>query len=323
MHIQHTADDHRGGRHQRQHHHAQYNKHHAQESLTTRVSKLICAVFLSILFTVGLVTFILWLSLRPHRPRFHIHEFSIPSLAEPNGFSNVHVTYNVTAQNPNLDIGIYYDTMNLTLYYQDQTIAETPLLFPFYQSSKNTAIVYGTLSGPTLRINYARWIQLLAARKQGSVPFRLDVASSIRFKVSAWDSRHHKMHANCEIGVGSNGMLLESDKEKKCPIGITICYVEISVKVHEGGSVVGNKSLVAFCQGRKNSVTEEVVIGGDQQLRGGGVAGDGGLRMTVETVFKYRVLNWKTKIRHMGFEGFVRSGSEGNFSENIYLHKIP
>ncbi|XP_024987906.1 protein NDR1-like [Cynara cardunculus var. scolymus] len=221
MHTQNTADDHRGGRHLRQHHNAQYNKHQAQESLTTRITKLICAVFLSIIFTIGLVMFVLWLSLRPHRPRFHIHEFSIPSLAEPNGLSNVHVTFNVTAQNPNLDIGIYYDTMNLTLYYQDQTIAETPLLFPFYQSSKNTVVVYGTLSGPTLRINYARWIQLLAARKRGSVPFRLDVASSIRFKVSAWDSRRHKMHANCEIGVGSNGMLLESDKEKKCPVYFT------------------------------------------------------------------------------------------------------
>ncbi|KAJ0733267.1 putative Late embryogenesis abundant protein [Helianthus annuus] len=112
-------------------------------------------------------------------------------------------------------------TVNLTLYYRDQVIAQTPLLFPFYQSPKNTAIIYGTLSRPQLKIDNTRWTQFLAARKQGAVPFRLDVASSIRFKVSTWDSRRHKMHANCEIGVGPNGMLLASDKGKKCPVYFT------------------------------------------------------------------------------------------------------
>ncbi|KAI3823893.1 hypothetical protein L1987_05338 [Smallanthus sonchifolius] len=218
IHIQTTPNDHlnRGSLTDRRD--TKYNAHQVQESLTTRVTKLICAVFLSILFTVGLVTFVLWLSLRPHRPRFHIHEFSIPSLAEPNGLSTARVTFNVTARNPNLEIGIYYDTVNLTLYYQDQVIATTPLLFPFYQSPKNTAIIYGKLSGPTLKIDNARWMRFFAARKRGVVPFRLDVASSIRFKVSTWDSRRHKMHANCEIGVGSNGMLLAGDIGKKCPV---------------------------------------------------------------------------------------------------------
>ncbi|PWA93021.1 late embryogenesis abundant (LEA) hydroxyproline-rich glycoprotein family [Artemisia annua] len=226
IHIQNTPDNHinLGGvmdrRQVRRHHNAEYNKHHAKESLTTRVSKLICAVFLGILFIVGLVLFILWLSLRPHRPRFHIHEFSIPSLglADTNGFSTAQGTFNLTARNPNIEIGIYYDTMNLTLYYKDQIIAETPLLFPFYQSPKNTAIIYGTLSGPTLKIDKARWMQFLAARKRGAVSLKLDVASSIRFKVKTWGSRRHKMHANCEIRVGLNGMLLPSDKGKRCPV---------------------------------------------------------------------------------------------------------
>nr|GEV08774.1 NDR1/HIN1-like protein 10 [Tanacetum cinerariifolium] len=203
----------------RRHHNAEYNKHHAKENLTTRVSKLLCAVFLGILFIVGIVLFILWLGLHPHRPRFYIHEFSIPSLglADTNGFSTAQVTLNLTARNLNIEIGIYYDTMNLTLYYKDQTIAETPLLSPFYQFPKNTAIIYGTLSRPTLKIDKARWMQFLAARKCGEVSVKLDAASLIRFKVKTWGSRRHKMHANCEIRVGLNGMLLPSDKGKRCP----------------------------------------------------------------------------------------------------------
>ncbi|KAL4563104.1 hypothetical protein LXL04_027137 [Taraxacum kok-saghyz] len=199
----------------------QYNNHHVKDTLTTRVIKLICAVFLGILFTIALVTFILWITLRPHRPHFHIQDFSILGLGDPNGFPTARITFNMTARNPNLDVGIYYDTMNLTIYYQDQSIAESPLLFPFYQSPRHTAIVYGTLSGPTLKINRARWGHLLAARRRGAVQIKVDVESYIRYKVSAWDGRHHKMHANCEIGVGSNGAILASDKKKKCPVYFT------------------------------------------------------------------------------------------------------
>ncbi|KAL7592617.1 hypothetical protein Lser_V15G32114 [Lactuca serriola] len=221
--VRHNPDDHIDDGHQviTGNHNALYNKHHVKESLTTRITKLICGIFLGILFTVGLATFILWLSLRPHRPRFYIQEFSISNLADPNGFSSARITFNVTARNPNLDIGIYYDTMNLTIYHQDQTIAESPILFPFYQSPKSAHLIYGTLSGPTLRIDRVRWGQLFDARKRGVVPFRVDVASSIRFKVSTWDSRHHKMHANCEIGVGSNGVILRSDEKKRCPVYFT------------------------------------------------------------------------------------------------------
>ncbi|CAK9169906.1 unnamed protein product [Ilex paraguariensis] len=48
--------------------------------------------------------------------------------------------------------------------------------------------------------------------------FRLEVTSSIRFKVSTWNSKHHKMHANCPVGVGPDGLILASYKDKRCPI---------------------------------------------------------------------------------------------------------
>ncbi|KVH96930.1 NDR1/HIN1-like protein 10 [Cynara cardunculus var. scolymus] len=225
--IQFTPDDRLNrphvneGRQLRRHHTARYYVHRVKESLTTRVSKLICSVFLSLLFIVGLITFILWLSLRPHRPRYHIHEFSIPSIAQDNGFATAQATFNVTARNANLNIGIYYDTMHLTLYYQDQNIGEMPLLFPFYQSPKNTTVLYGTFSGSTLVVDTARWTQFVADRMRGMVSFRLEVVTSMRFKVATWESKNHKMHANCLIGVGPDGLLITSYKEKKCRVYFT------------------------------------------------------------------------------------------------------
>ncbi|MFS8025942.1 putative Late embryogenesis abundant protein, LEA_2 subgroup [Helianthus anomalus] len=223
-----TPDDHRnrggynGGPQLQRRHTARYYVHRVKESLTTRVSKLICSVFLSLLFIVGLITFILWLSLRPHRPRFHVHEFSFPSLAQDSGLASAQVTFNVTARNPNLNIGIYYDAMHIILYFQNQNIGEEPALMgAFYQSPKTTTILHGTLSGTKLVVDEARWAQFVAARMRGSVNFRLEVSSAIKFKVAGWESKKHKMHANCEIGVGPDGMLIASYSKPKCPVYFT------------------------------------------------------------------------------------------------------
>ncbi|GKA57041.1 NDR1/HIN1-like protein 26 [Tanacetum coccineum] len=209
------------GRQLKRHHTARYYVHRVKESLTTRVSKLICSVFLSLLFIVGLITFILWLSLRPHRPRFHINEFSIPSITQDNGFASAQAIFNVTMRNSNLNIGIYYDTVHVTLYYQNQNIGGKPLLDPFYQSPKNTTSLIGTLAGTSLVVDQARWAQFVADRMRGFVSFRLEVASAIRFKVATWESKKHTMHANCDIGVGADGMLLPRYAVPKCPVYFT------------------------------------------------------------------------------------------------------
>ncbi|KAL6992710.1 hypothetical protein U1Q18_010824 [Sarracenia purpurea var. burkii] len=205
----------------KRHHTTRYYVHRVRDSLTTRVSKIICSIFLTLFFIVVIITFILWLSLRPHRPRFRIHDFSIPGLAQPNGFQNVQVIFNITARNPNQNIGIHYDAMQVNLYYQDQGIGGTSLLFPFFQPPKNTTVLYGVLSGATLTVNNQRWQQFQADLGQGVVIFRVDITSTIRFKISKWNSKRHKSHANCEVGVGPDGSILASYRDKRCPVYFT------------------------------------------------------------------------------------------------------
>ncbi|KAF5729011.1 protein YLS9-like [Tripterygium wilfordii] len=198
-------------------HTAHYYAHRVRESLTTRVSKVICSIFLSLVLIVGIVIFILWLSLRPHRPRFHIHEFSVPGLGQSTGFKNATITFNVTIRNPNKDMGIYYDSMKGSVYYKDRMIGSTPLLHPFYQKPKNTVIVYKEMSGGNLTVNSHRGND----RGQGSVVFRLDITSTIRFKVSTWHSKRHRLHANCDLEVGPDGNILPTSKDKRCPVYFT------------------------------------------------------------------------------------------------------
>ncbi|XP_015884343.3 NDR1/HIN1-like protein 26 [Ziziphus jujuba] len=203
----------------KRHHTAGYYAHRVRDSLTTQVSKIVCTIFLGLLFIIGLITFILWLSLRPHRPRFHIHEFSVPGLSQDTGFANAQISFNASARNSNHDIGIYYDAMDGAVYYRDQQIGSLPgLLYPFYQDPKNTTLVEGVFSGATLTVSSERWMEFQNDRAHGTVVFRLEMTSRIRFKISTWTSKGHRMHANCEVSVGSDGSILPASKDKRCPV---------------------------------------------------------------------------------------------------------
>ncbi|KAL6201025.1 hypothetical protein ACLB2K_024740 [Fragaria x ananassa] len=203
-------------------HTARYYAHRVKESLTTRVSKLICTIFLALLLVVGMITFILWLSLRPHRPRFHIHQFSVPDLNQATGFENAVISFNASARNANHNIGIYYDSMDGAVYYKDQRIGFiSSLLPPFYQGPKNTTTVDGSFTGASLTVSSQRWLEFMNDRAKGNVVFRLDLTSTIRFKISTWNSKRHRVHANCDIGVGQDGQILATSKDKRCPVYFT------------------------------------------------------------------------------------------------------
>lgn len=144
----------------------------------------------------------------------------MPGLAQPSGFENAQITFNVTARNSNQNIGVYYLSMDGSVYYRNQKIGYTPLLFPFYQGPKNTTVVNGALSGAMLTVSSQRWSELQSDRAygNGSVVFRLELISVIRFKISTWESRRHTMHTTCDVGVGPSGSLLSIYKDKRCPV---------------------------------------------------------------------------------------------------------
>ncbi|KAG8635244.1 hypothetical protein MANES_16G013100v8 [Manihot esculenta] len=202
-------------------HTGRYYAHRVRESLTARVTRLICAIFLTILFFSGIVAFLLLVSLRPHRPRIHIRDFSVRGLGQANGYENAQIIFNVTARNSNHRIGFHCGYMEGSVYYKDQQIGYTLLLDPFYQEPKNTTIMYGVLSGTALTVNSQRWMEFLNDRMLGPAIFRLEITSNIKFKVSTWDSKHHQLHANCIVGVGMVGSILPSYKNKKCPVYFT------------------------------------------------------------------------------------------------------
>ncbi|XP_058071381.1 protein NDR1-like [Magnolia sinica] len=191
-----------------------YYVHRVKESLTTRVSKFLCSCFLGLLFIVGLIAFILWLSLRPHRPRVHVNSFTVTGIAPDNGIQNSIISFNVSIRNPNQNVDIYYDEVDGTVYFREVKIVTVVLLYPFYQPNKNTTFANGTLSLASLSVTDS-WPQIMA---NGTVDFRLELISAIRFKVASWMTRKHRMHADCAVLVGSDGQISPTSKNKRCSL---------------------------------------------------------------------------------------------------------
>lgn len=191
----------------------------------TPPARLICAIFLTPIIALGLIFLILWLGLRPHAPIFHVHEFSVPdfSLGQPDGFQNASVSFNVTARNPNRRVRILYESLDGSVYYKDYQVGSVPLLDSFKQDPKNTTALQRELSGTmmTSAVGNQSWAEFMNDRAQGKVIFGLQFKSVIQYKKSMWDLRHRRMHANCDVGVGLDGLILPDFKGKRCVIHLS------------------------------------------------------------------------------------------------------
>ncbi|VFQ81698.1 unnamed protein product [Cuscuta campestris] len=195
--------------------------HRVKESLATRTTKLVCAIVLGLLAIVTLITFVLWLSLRPHRPRVRVEDFSFPVSSRSGsgpqqGAAAERINFNVTVRNSNQAIGIRYDAVTVAVTYEDQVIGNASFPKRFFQQPKNTTVFAGSMGGAAA-LN--RTAGLVGGASRGLVLFRLEVTSGIRFKVASWwSTKQHRMHAKCMVGVGEDGNILPAYKDKICPL---------------------------------------------------------------------------------------------------------
>ncbi|XP_042383207.1 NDR1/HIN1-like protein 26 [Zingiber officinale] len=197
---------------------ARFSSRRTLESLTSRFAKCLCSVLLSLLLVAGVILFVLWLSLRPHRPRFHLADFAAPGIGDPASLADSAFSFNVTDRNPNQKIGVYYDAMDGSVYYRGRLVASGPVMFPFYQPSKNTTAIAGQVAGVRMPKGSAVAAQLAADAAAGRVELRLELSSIVRFKVRVWDTRQHHLHVECRVVVGSDGRILPESRGIRCSI---------------------------------------------------------------------------------------------------------
>ncbi|XP_010267775.1 PREDICTED: protein NDR1-like [Nelumbo nucifera] len=184
-----------------------------------------CRCCISFIFSAGLTTVFLWLNLHIDHPNYFIQNFQVPPLnLTAHDTRNATIAFNLKLANGNKDKGIYYDEVNIALYYGgiNRTIAlGNTSIPPFYQGHKKKAIKAQTME--------ARRFPLQTALKEVSnnrtVVFQVDLATAVRFKTIWWKTKRHRMSVGGDVHVNREGMTADNkDIELKSSGAEFGCY---------------------------------------------------------------------------------------------------
>ncbi|XP_043696808.1 protein NDR1-like [Telopea speciosissima] len=182
-----------------------------------------CRCCTSFIFTLGLTSLFLWLSLRPSSPAFYIQNFYAPALnttttatataaATDTNTINTTIAINFKIENTNKDKRIYYDALNITLYYRPNlSFSVGNALVPgFRQGHQKKAFKQATVQ--PVEINWEEAVKKVSSN--GIVGFRVDLATNVRYKIIVWTTERHKVRVHADVMVDKQGKQIEKKRIK-------------------------------------------------------------------------------------------------------------
>ncbi|XVF03974.1 hypothetical protein REPUB_Repub05bG0040300 [Reevesia pubescens] len=159
----------------------------------------------SFIFTSGLTALFMWLNLRTSNPKCSIQTLYLPSL---NTTLNITTdpTLNLTLKldNPNKDKGIKYDQLNVTVYdFPNKSHVLGNVSVPgFYQGHKKKATKHGQGTANTS-------VALRAVFENGTGILRVDMTTSVKFKIIFWYTKKHKIRVGADVVVNASGVKID------------------------------------------------------------------------------------------------------------------
>ncbi|XP_058071382.1 protein NDR1-like [Magnolia sinica] len=168
-----------------------------------------------VLFLMGVIALLLWVSLSPKRPTYTIIHLSVPALNGRNttlpvddASMNTTVDFWLEITNPNNESGIYYDDINITIYFDDENVGATTIssFNQGYEKSIRPESVY-----TNRRFSKA----VYRAVSSGTMDLKVGVATKFRNKTWGLKSKHHGMDLQGTVKIGSDGKIYRKNKKVK------------------------------------------------------------------------------------------------------------
>jgi Late embryogenesis abundant protein len=188
------------------------------ESIKKRLLKQLCSFFLSVLFVAAFILFLLWLALRPHRPRFHISSFSTSPFPPPES-SSPSFSVEIVIRNPNRKIEYFFGPIQGSVHYRGDLIGtNTDMGGPLFQPPKNTTIVGARLKGGLITALDSAGMQNDLS-ENAYVELKFILKTTLRFRLSAWETHGARViHVSCNVAVGSDGQIMAESKSRRCSL---------------------------------------------------------------------------------------------------------
>ncbi|XP_037492481.1 protein NDR1 [Jatropha curcas] len=167
-----------------------------------------CRCFCSFTFTLGLTALFMWLSLRPSKPKCFLQQIYIPTL---NQTLNTTLFFELKLENTNKDKGVYYDPVNVTFFDSpNRTHLIGNFTIPkFYQGHKKKAMKPGQINDTRLDRK-----AVLRAVSNGLAVFRVDISTSVRYKILAFATKRHRISVGAYVNISDQGTQVNYNPKK-------------------------------------------------------------------------------------------------------------
>ncbi|KAI4322337.1 hypothetical protein L6164_022042 [Bauhinia variegata] len=159
--------------------------------------RCIAIVILALIVLVGIAVLIIWLVVKPKHLEYSVENASIHdfNLTDANHLY-ANFDFSIRAYNPNSKVSVYYDSVELSVLYEDQTLA-TNAVAPFYQPHKNVTRLQLRLAAQTVALYGSVPKDLRHDKSSGVIELDVWVRARIRFKVGLWKSDHRTLRIFC------------------------------------------------------------------------------------------------------------------------------
>ncbi|KAL5214506.1 hypothetical protein ABZP36_003658 [Zizania latifolia] len=175
-----------------------------------------CWALVALTLLVLFVVLVVWLALRPHKPRFYLQDLSVLCLnvtppASTYLFTTMQAT--VAARNINGRVGIYYDKTDVYAEYKGVAIT-VPTQLPVEYQGHYDQSVWSPFLQSLDHVQLPLYLAVALAQDEtaGYVLIDIRVDGWVRWKVGTWISGHYHLRVNCPAlltvndGKGSYGV---------------------------------------------------------------------------------------------------------------------
>ena len=190
--------------------------HKGCECEKEKVPRRLCWALVALVLLTLFIVLVVWLALRPHKPRFYLQDLSVLCLnvtppASAYLFTTMQAT--VAARNDNGRVGVYYDKVDVYAQYKDVAITVPTRLPVEYQGHYDQSVwspFLQSLDHVVLPPNLA--VALAPDETAGYVLVDIRLAGWVRWKGGTSSSGHYHLRVNCPAlltvndGKGSYGV---------------------------------------------------------------------------------------------------------------------
>uniref|UniRef100_A0ACD5Z1S9 Uncharacterized protein n=1 Tax=Avena sativa TaxID=4498 RepID=A0ACD5Z1S9_AVESA len=173
-----------------------------------RLHRKLCGALLAFILLALFIILIVYLVLRPHRPRFYLQDLAVLCLnvtppASAYLFTTMQAT--VAARNPNDRVGVYYDSADVYAQYKGVPITVPTRLPVSYQGHRDQSVWSPYLrSMDSVVLSPELAVSLAQDETAGYVLIDIRVDGQVRWKVGTWISGQYHLKANCPALITVN-----------------------------------------------------------------------------------------------------------------------